>query len=131
MADNVKTEKLTLNINAADLAAIDLLVEQGFYRNRTDFMQQALHSRLDSNSAQLAALLQRKESANWAMGIIHLGNDDLSRYEQERRTVSFTVYGMLVVADDIDLTLLKQVVQNIKVYGIVRAPKTVKSIYQM
>jgi hypothetical protein len=45
--------------------------------------------------------------------------------------VSFTVYGMLVVADDIDLTLLKQVVQNIKVYGIVRAPKTVKSIYQM
>ncbi|WP_127850089.1 hypothetical protein [Lacticaseibacillus hulanensis] len=131
MADNVKTEKLTLNINAADLAAIDLLVEQGFYRNRTDFMQQALHSRLDSNSAQLAALLQRKESANWAMGIIHLGNDDLSRYEQERRMVSFTVYGMLVVADDIDLTLLKQVVQNIKVYGIVRAPKTVKSIYQM
>ncbi len=53
MTGNVKTEKLTFNINAADLAAIDLLVEQGFYRNRTDFMQQALHAKLDDNKAQV------------------------------------------------------------------------------
>jgi Arc/MetJ-type ribon-helix-helix transcriptional regulator len=33
-----ETEKITLNLGPVDLGQIDLLVQEGFYSNRTDFI---------------------------------------------------------------------------------------------
>jgi len=58
MAENVHqlrakhgdTEKMTINLGYVDLGHIDLMVQEGFYSNRTDFIRTAIRNQLERHA---------------------------------------------------------------------------------
>lgn len=120
MAD---TEKITLNMNIVDLGQIDLLVSQGFYTNRTDFIRTAIRNQLQTHSSQVEALVTRR---TMAMGVFGYNRKDLEKALAEGSQLSIKVVGMLKLADDIPPELARQAIQSIEVLGVFSAPEPVK-----
>lgn len=120
MAD---TEKITLNMNIVDLGQIDLLVSQGFYTNRTDFIRTAIRNQLQTHSSQVEALVTRR---TMAMGVFGYNRKDLEKALAEGSQLSIKVVGMLKLADDIPPELARQAIQSIEVLGVFSAPDPVK-----
>jgi len=50
-----KTEKITINLGLVDLGQIDLLVQEGFYTNRTDFIRTAIRNQIATRGDMLEA----------------------------------------------------------------------------
>lgn len=120
MAD---TEKITLNMNIVDLGQIDLLVSQGFYTNRTDFIRTAIRNQLQTHSSQVEELVTRR---TMAMGVFGYNRKDLEKALAEGSQLSIKVVGMLKLADDIPPELARQAIQSIEVLGVFSAPDPVK-----
>lgn len=118
-----ETEKITLNMNIVDLGQIDLLVSQGFYTNRTDFIRTAIRNQLQTHTAQVEALVT---SRTMAMGVIGYNRKDLEKVAAEGRQLSIKVVGLLRLSDDIPPDLARQTIQSIEVLGVFSAPEPVK-----
>ena len=115
MAD---TEKLTINMNAVELGKIDLLVEQGHYSNRTDFIRSAIRSQLEKHTTEVQQTVVR---ASYVVGAFSYDRNDLERYKARGEKVKINVVGVCNLAGDIPATLAMEVVESIKVYGIFQA----------
>ena len=120
MAD---TEKITINMNAVELGKIDLLVEQGHYSNRTDFIRSAVRSQLEKHSTEVQQTVVR---ASYAVGAFSYDRTDLERYKARNEKVKISVVGVCSLASDIPPTLAVEVVESIKVYGIFQASAELK-----
>ena len=57
------TEKITININAVDLGYIDVLVREGYYATRTEFIKTAIKQQLERHNRELERMIERKEQA--------------------------------------------------------------------
>jgi len=120
MAD---TEKITINMNAVELGKVDLLVEQGHYSNRTDFIRSAIRSQLEKHTAEVQQTVIR---ASYAVGAFSYNREDLERYKSRNEKVRLSVVGLCNLASDVPPTLAVEVVEAIKVYGIFQASSEVK-----
>lgn len=120
MAD---TEKITINMNAVELGKIDLLVEEGHYSNRTDFIRSAIRSQLEKHATEVAQTVVR---SSHAIGVFSYSRADLEKYRSRNEKVKFSVIGLCNLASDISPTLAVEVVESLKVYGIFQATPEVK-----
>ncbi len=119
MAD---TEKITINLGVVDLGKIDLLVEQGFYTNRTDFIRSAIRTHLDKHDIALQETITRK---NFVVGILVYDASDLRKKQEKGEMVDIHIIGMLSLAKDITPELARSTINSIKVLGIFNAPDPV------
>ncbi|HET7474650.1 MAG TPA: hypothetical protein VFJ97_01330 [Dermatophilaceae bacterium] len=124
MAEVERTEKITINLGLIDLGQIDLLVEEGFYANRTDFIRTAIRRQIETRAAAVDQSLDRRA--------LILGTQNYSRAELERlraagRTVDIRVLGLATVADDVSPELALATISAVEVLGAFRAPNAVKA----
>ncbi len=112
MAD---TEKITINLGVVDLGKIDLLVEQGFYTNRTDFIRSAIRANIDKHDTAVQETISRK---NFVAGILMYDAGDLKRFEDKGETLDIHIIGMLVLGKDISPELANRVINSIRVFGV-------------
>lgn len=120
MAD---TEKITINMNAVELGKIDLLVEQGHYSNRTDFIRSAIRSQLEKHTVEVQQTVVR---SSYAVGVIVYDKGDLERRKAVGEKVQVSVVGMLQLNSDISPALAVETIESVKVYGIFQASAEVK-----
>ncbi len=120
-----ETEKITINMSVVDLGKVDLLVQEGFYQNRTDFIRAAIRSQLDKNESAVQSSVVRNA---YGMGIFGCGRKDLERAVAKGERKSFNVIGMLVIEDDVPPELADQAVESIRVRGSFRASAAVKEL---
>jgi len=120
MAD---TEKITINMNAVELGKIDLLVEQGHYSNRTDFIRSAIRSQLEKHAVEVQQMVVR---SSYAVGVIFYDRTEFERYKARGEKVKVSVVGMLQLTNDVPANLAVDVIDSIKVYGIFQASSEVK-----
>ena len=120
MAD---TEKITINMNAVELGKIDLLVEQGHYSNRTDFIRSAIRSQLEKHAVEVQQTVVR---SSYAVGVIFYDCAELERHKAHGEKVKVSVVGMLQLTNDVPADLAVEVIDSIKVYGIFQASSEVK-----
>lgn len=120
MAD---TEKITINMSAVDLGRVDLLVEEGFYSNRTDFIRTAIRKELDVHSAVVAQSVARRTSA---LGVVAYDRETFEQLRKEGQTVDIRVVGAVYIAEDVPPELACEVIRSLKVYGMLRAGQAVK-----
>ena len=120
MAD---TEKITINMNAVELGKIDLLVEEGHYSNRTDFIRSAIRSQLEKHAVEVQQSVVR---SSYVVGAFIYDRADLERYKAAKEKVKISVVGICNLASDISPALAVEVVEAIKVYGIFQASAEVK-----
>jgi Arc/MetJ-type ribon-helix-helix transcriptional regulator len=119
-----ETEKITINMSIVDLGQIDLLVEQGFYSNRTDFIRTAIRNQLQVHAEPIQ---QAVVSRTMAMGTVGFNRKDLEKAVAEGRKLEIKVVGLLVLSSDISPELARQAIQSIDVLGVFRAPDLVKA----
>ena len=118
-----ETEKITINMSVVDLGTIDLLVQEGLYSNRTDFIRTAIRSQLKSHDFELQQSVRRH---SFGIGVYHFSRADLEQVKSEAKTLTITAIGLLHLSDDISPELADETIEEIRVRGAFRAPAAVK-----
>ncbi|MGG0668361.1 CopG family transcriptional regulator [Sporosarcina koreensis] len=120
----VESEKITINMNVVDLGKVDLLVEQGFYSNRTDFIRTAIRSQLETHADEVKDIVIRK---SYIVGVVRYGRKELEKLRDSRTKIDVKVAGLLVIAEDVDAELVQQTLASVQVRGVLKANPEVKS----
>jgi Arc/MetJ-type ribon-helix-helix transcriptional regulator len=119
-----ETEKITINMAAVDLGKIDLLVQEGLYSNRTDFIRTALRGPLEKHSLEIQQSVTRH---SYVVGVLTYNRADLERYQQKNERLQIAIIGLLHFQNDITPELAAEVVDSIQVRGIFLASDEVKA----
>jgi Arc/MetJ-type ribon-helix-helix transcriptional regulator len=119
----VDTEKITINISVVDLGRIDLLVEQGFYSTRTDFIRTAIRNHLSTHASTIEDTVTRK---SYIVGALIYNRTDFEKYLKRNEQVDIRLVGMLFITNDVTPELAKATIKSIKVLGVLRASDEVK-----
>ena len=120
-----ETEKITINMSVVDLGKIDLLVQEGFYQNRTDFIRTAIRVQLDKHEPEVKDSVVRH---SYGVGIFVFDRKSLEKALAKGEKRSYHVIGTLILEKDISPELADQVIESIKVRGVFRASDAVKEI---
>ena len=114
----VETEKITLNVGYVDLGRIDLLVEEGFYTNRTDFLRAAIRTQLASHAAEMGRLIERR---TLDIGLRDFGRADLEAARAAGEVLHIKVVGLARLAPDIPVDLAMATIGSVTVLGALQA----------
>jgi len=117
------TEKITINLSAVDLGRIDLLAEEGFYSNRTDFIRNAIRRELDAHRDVVEKSATRR---SLVIGLLTYNRRMLEECEKRKERLSINVVGGVHLAKDITPELARRTIHRIKVHGVLRASAAVK-----
>jgi Arc/MetJ-type ribon-helix-helix transcriptional regulator len=124
MAEVDKTEKITINIGLIDLGQIDLLVDEGFYANRTDFIRTAIRRQIETRAAAVDQTMSRR---TLTLGAQHYSRQDLESLRAAGQSVEIRALGLVTVANDVTPELALATIELVEVLGAFRAPKAVKA----
>ena len=122
--DTEKSEKITINVGLVDLGEIDLLVDEGFYANRTDFIRTAIRRQLATRADAVERTVAKR---SLTLGSEHLARRDLEALRDAGETIHVRVLGLASIADDVDPDLALATISSVEVLGAFRAPRAVKA----
>ena len=128
---NLNSEKVSVNINIATLSSIDLLVDNGYYSNRSDFINQALRDALLQNQSTINRIVANnaKQQDSWFLGIVGYTAADIEKMYRHGEKLDIRGYGLLVLDKKCDEEKLFEVIQSISFKGKVSCTPTVKAHY--
>jgi Arc/MetJ-type ribon-helix-helix transcriptional regulator len=118
------TEKITINISAVDLGKIDLLVQEGVYSNRTDFIRTANRNLIDKHSLEIQQSITRH---SYMIGALVYDKSDFEKFKDKGKKINVTMIGFLYLATDIPPELALEVIESIEVRGIFHASDALKA----
>ena len=118
------TEKITINLGYVDLGHIDLLVQDGFYSNRTDFIRTAIRNQIERH---VDAAKQSVARRNLDLGLRHYSREDLEAARAAGRMLDIRVLGLASIAGDVSPELARATVGSVSVLGALQASPAVKS----
>jgi Arc/MetJ-type ribon-helix-helix transcriptional regulator len=124
VAEAEKTEKITINLVAVDLGQVDLLVQEGFYANRTDFIRTAIRAQLASREGAVTQTVARREMV---LGTRHYSRRELEEVRAAGRTVRIRVLGLATIADDVPADLALATIESVEVLGAFRASPAMRA----
>ena len=119
-----ETEKITINLGLVDLGQIDLLVQEGFYSNRTDFIRTAIRNQLTTHADEIRQTVARK---TLVLGLEHYTRRDLEAVREAGETLVIRVLGLASIDEDVDPELARETISSLTVLGALRAGPAVKS----
>jgi Arc/MetJ-type ribon-helix-helix transcriptional regulator len=118
------SEKITINLGYVDLGHIDLLVREGFYSNRSDFIRTAIRTQLDRQSDAVKQSVARRQLE---LGLRHFNRAELERVRAAGETLHIQVLGLAVIAADVSPDLARATIASIHVLGALQASPEVKA----
>lgn len=122
-ARGAETEKMTINLGVVDLGRIDLLVDQGFYSSRTDFVRSAVRDQLGRHADDLRHAVARR---SFGVGVFHYDRPMLEE-AAAAGGADLRVVGVLAIAADVPPELARAAIRSLEVRGVLRAPAAVKA----
>jgi Arc/MetJ-type ribon-helix-helix transcriptional regulator len=117
-------EKITINLGCVDLGQIDLLVQEGFYANRTDLIRTAIRNQLATHGEVVREVVSRKMLV---LGIQHYSVADLLAVQAARQTLQIRVLGLASIAHDVTPELALSTIESLTVLGALHASAAVKA----
>lgn len=132
MAGNVRelrpkvpdSEKITINLGFVDLGHIDLIVQEGFYSNRTDFIRTAIRNQLERHADTLKRSADRK---SLDLGLRHYSREDLEAAQSAGQMLVINVLGLASIALDVTPELARATIAEVEVLGALHASSAVKA----
>ncbi len=122
-----ETEKITINLGLVDLGQVDLLVQEGFYSNRTDFIRTAIRNQLTTHADDVRQTVARK---TMVLGLEHYSRRDLEAVREAGETLDIRVLGLASIDEDVSPELARETISSLTVLGALRASPAVKSALQ-
>ena len=117
-------EKITINLGFIDLGKIDLLVQETFYSNRTDFIRTAIRNQLAIHSDVVKQTVARK---TLVLGLQHFSRQDLEAAQAVGQKLHIQVLGLARIADDVSPELARATIESLVVLGALQATPAVKA----
>jgi Arc/MetJ-type ribon-helix-helix transcriptional regulator len=118
------SEKITINLGYVDLGHVDLLVQDGFYSNRTDFIRTAIRNQLDRHAEVVRQSVARK---TLDLGLRHYTRGDLEAARSRGEMLQINVLGLASIAQDVTPELARAVIASVQVLGALHASAAVKA----
>ena len=118
-----ETEKITMNLGPVDLGQIDLLVQEGFYSNRTDFIRTAIRNQLATHAEAVRQAVTRR---TLMLGLQRYTRQDLEAVRAAGKRLQISVLGLASIADDVTPELALATIDSINVLGAFHASNAVK-----
>ncbi|WP_020174976.1 hypothetical protein [Methyloferula stellata] len=118
------SEKITINLGYVDLGHIDLLVQEGFYSNRTDFIRTAIRNQLDRHKDALSQSVARHQLD---IGLRRFNRADLEATEAAGEMLHIQVLGLAIIAADVSPDLALKTIASLHVLGALQASPEVKT----
>ena len=118
------SEKITINLGFVDLGQVELLIREGFYSNRTDFIRSAIRAQLDRHTEAVKQSVARRRLE---LGLRHFTRADLERVRAAGETLHIQVLGLAVIAADVPPDLARATIASIQVLGALQASPDVKA----
>ncbi len=118
------SEKITINLGYVDLGHVDLMVQEGFYSNRTDFIRTAIRNQLERH-----AEVARKSAARQGLdlGLRNFSREDLEAVRRAGEMLHINVLGLATIAQDVTPELARATIASVSVLGALHAPPAVKA----
>ncbi len=117
------TEKMTVNIGVVDLGQVDLLVQEGFYANRSDLVRTAVRNQLAAHADVLKQAVARR---TLTLGLFHCSRADLEQAVKSGRRLRIEVVGLARIANDVSPELARAAIESVSVLGAFHAPAPVR-----
>ena len=141
MYEEAKMEKLTINLPPVEIGRMDILIEEGYYPSRTEFIRAAIRKTLDSHQTFIDSIIAYKKvefeeaekdeekykSTAFGIGVMSFGKKMFEDALKHKKKVKIHVVGMLNLEKNIPPSLIEKTVDSCKVYGVLRASKEVKN----
>ena len=118
------SEKITINLGHVDLGHIDLMVQEGFYSNRTDFIRTAIRNQLERHADAVKQVVARKKVE---LGLRHFSREDLEAVLAAGQLLHIRVLGLASIANDVTPELARATIGSIAVLGALHASLAVKA----
>jgi len=118
------TEKITINLGPVDLGQIDLLVQEGFYTNRTDLIRTAIRNQLSSHVDAIKQTVARK---SLILGLQHFSRADLEAVRSTGQKLQIQVLGLVSIGADVTPKLALDTIDSVVVLGAFHASVAVKA----
>ncbi|MFL9899159.1 CopG family transcriptional regulator [Paraburkholderia fungorum] len=119
-----ETEKITINLGPIDLGQIDLLVEEGFYSNRTDLIRTAIRNQLAVHAQVVTETVTRRAMV---LGLQHFSRQDLEAAQAANERLDIHVLGLASIAADVPPELAAATIASVVVLGAFHASPAVKA----
>ena len=119
-----ETEKITINLGFVDLGHIDLLVREGFYSNRSDFIRTAIRNQLSTHGEEVRKSIVRH---TLELGLRHYTREDLEALKAAGEKLRIKVLGLASIAADVTPALALATIESITVLGALHASNEIKS----
>jgi Arc/MetJ-type ribon-helix-helix transcriptional regulator len=119
-----ESEKITINLGYVDLGQIDLLVQEGFYSNRTDFIRTAIRNQLNTHAEVVKQTVTRK---TLELGLRQYNKQDLEAVQQAGEKLHIQVVGLVIIGADVTPELALATIEAIHVLGALQASSAIKS----
>lgn len=119
-----ESEKITINLGYVDLGHIDLLVKEGFFSNRTDFIRTAIRNQLERHQEAVKQSVTRHKLD---LGLMRYNREDLEGARARGETLHIHVLGLAVIANDVSPELAAETIGSIQVLGALQASPEVKA----
>ena len=119
-----ETEKITINLGYVDLGRIDLLVQEGFYSNRSDFIRAAIRNQLTHHSAEVSRSIDRH---TLELGLRDFSAADLEAVRAAGERLHVKVVGLVRIAPDVTPELARAAIGSLTVLGALQASSSVKA----
>jgi Arc/MetJ-type ribon-helix-helix transcriptional regulator len=118
------TEKITVNLGYIDLGHVDLMVQEGFYSNRADFIRTAIRNQLERHADVVKQSVVRNALE---LGLRHYDRHDLEAVRAARQTLHLNVLGLLSIAADVPAEVARATISSLSILGALRATPEVKA----
>jgi Arc/MetJ-type ribon-helix-helix transcriptional regulator len=118
------SEKITINLGFVDLGHVDLLVQEGLYSNRTDFIRTAIRNQIERHADVVRGAITRKSVD---LGLRHFSREDLQAARDAGQTLDIRVLGLASIAQDVTPELARAAISSISVLGALHASAAVKA----
>ena len=119
-----ETEKITINLGYVDLGHVDLMVQDGFYSNRTDFIRTAIRNQLERHADVVKQSTARK---SLELGLRNYSREDLETAQRTGEMLYINVLGLASIAQDVTADLARATIASVSVLGALHATPAVKA----
>jgi Arc/MetJ-type ribon-helix-helix transcriptional regulator len=119
-----ESEKITINLGHVDLGHIELLVHEGFYSNRSDFIRTAIRNQIERHAETVRQIVVRKSVD---LGLRHITRSELLAARDTGQMLDIRVLGLVVIAHDVSAELARTTIAALSVLGTLQAPASVRA----
>lgn len=119
-----ENEKITLNLGFVDLGRIDLLVQEGFYSNRSDFIRTAIRNQIDAHGETVSRSIERY---TMELGLRDYSREELERLRDAGEVLHIKVVGLARIARDVSPDLARATIGSLQVLGSLQASTEVRT----